>query len=65
MPNNIVKSFAKKSGKSVDEVEKLWSEAKSAAEKEGHKEDYNYIVGILKRMLSLNESMTFREFLDQ
>jgi len=53
---DLVKSFAEKSGKSVAEVEKLWKEAKTKAKEEGHAEEYDYIVGILKKMLSLNEA---------
>ncbi len=53
---SLVKSFAEKSGKSEAEVEKLWDEAKKSAEEQGHKEDYDYIVSILKNMLKLNES---------
>lgn len=63
MPANIVKSFAEKTGKSVQEVEKLWDKAKELAADGGHKEDYNYIVGILKKMLKLNETDTFKDFL--
>jgi len=62
MPNNIIKSFAKKSNKSVKEVEKLWDKSKGIAEEDGHKEEYDYIVGILKRMLNLNETLSFSEF---
>ena len=54
---DLVKSFAEKSGKSVAEVEKLWKEAKTKAKEEGHDEEYDYIVGIIKKMLSLNESV--------
>ena len=64
MPSNIIKSFAEKSGKSETEVEKLWDETKKQAEENGHKEDYEYIVGILKKKLNLNEEseMTYKEF---
>lgn len=69
MPNNVIKSFAKKSGKSVDEVEKKWNRAKAIAAEKGHNEDYDYIVGILKNMLDLNECQndihSFREYLNQ
>jgi hypothetical protein len=63
MPNNIVKSFAEKTNKSVEYVEKKWDEAKIKSEKEGHKNDYPYIVGILKNLLGINESvLSFQEF---
>lgn len=58
MPNNIVKSFAQKSGKSEAEVEKLWNQAKAEAEKKSGVDDvYAYTVGILKKMLSIDEKV--------
>ena len=63
MPANIVKSFANKTGKSETEVETLWNKAKEQAKEQGHSEEYDYIVGILKRMLKLNES--FRTLLER
>lgn len=57
MPNSIVKSFAKRSGKSVDEVEDLWKKAEKLAVKKGitqqAKNFFAYTTGILKRMLKL------------
>ena len=38
MPNAIVKSFAKQSGKSVDDVEDLWSKAYRSEERRVGKE---------------------------
>ena len=65
MPSNIIKSFADKTGKSESEVEKLWDKAKEIADESNHKEDYDYIVGILKKMLKLNEDkMRFRDLLE-
>lgn len=61
MPANIIKSFAEKSGKSEKEVEELWDKAKEIAKDSNHEEEYDYIVGILKKMLKINE--TFRDFL--
>jgi hypothetical protein len=51
MPTPYVKKLAKEKGKSVEEVERLWNEAKAQAEKAGHKDDYPYITGILKKMV--------------
>lgn len=56
MPAPMIKSFAKKSGKSKATVEKYFKKAKRLAAKEGHKGEYDYIVGILKRMLKIDES---------
>ena len=58
MPNNIIKSFAQKSNKSEQEVEKIWDELKSK-----YGEDYQRIVGALKKILMINES--FRDYLNQ
>ncbi len=62
MPNNIVKSFAEKTGKSVEAVEKLWDQAKIIAKKEYPKVDvdseqfFKIVTGILKNSLGLKES---------
>jgi hypothetical protein len=63
MPNNIIKTFATKTNKSIDYVESKWDLAKSKAESENHKDDYPYIVSILKTMLGINENiLSFDEF---
>ncbi len=59
----MIRSFAKKSGRNVKEVEKLWYKAKALAEEKGHKDDYPYIVGILKNMLNINEAK-FKDFIN-
>jgi len=53
MPANIVKSLAKKSKKTVEEVEKKWDKAKKIAKEEGEENNYAYITGILKKMLKI------------
>lgn len=57
MPSSIVKSFAKKSGKSIDEVEALWDKAIDLTTKRGLSSSsssfYAYAVGILKKMLKV------------
>lgn len=61
MPSGIIKSFAKKSGKTEKEVEKIWNELKNE-----YGEDYAKITGTLKKILGLNESkVSFREFLKE
>jgi len=63
MPSNTVKSFADKTGKSVKEVEKLWNKAKAIVKdeypdvKEGDDKFYSIVVGILKKMLKINEDV--------
>ena len=64
MPSNIVKSFASTTGKTEKEVDDLWNKAKEIASDEGHAEEYDYIVGILKKMLKINES-SFKEFISK
>lgn len=59
-PPNLVKSFAKKSGKSEQEVEALWKEVKADVRKQypDVKEDsdrfYELVVGILKKRLKID-----------
>ena len=56
MPTPALDSFAKQSGQSIKEVERLWDKSKIiAAEKfkDGTDEFYSYTTGILKKMLKL------------
>ena len=67
MPSNIVKSFAKKTGKSEKEVERLWNKAKKIVSneynvKEGNDKFYALVTGVLKKELGLKES--FEDVLD-
>ena len=60
MPNATIKSFADKSGKSVDEVEELWQKAKRITDKvESIEKDseqyYAYVTGIVKNMLNIED----------
>jgi hypothetical protein len=68
MPNNVVKSYATKTKKSVATVEKYWDEAKASAEKAIGKKGprfWAYVNGIVKKRLGLAESaLTFKEFVD-
>lgn len=71
MPSNTVKSFAKKTDKSVDKVEELWHKAKDLATEQGitigkskktKAKFYSYVTGILKKMLSITESEVKEQF---
>jgi len=67
MPNALIKKYANLTGKEVEQVEKLWDKAKAIAKGEGRDEKddsfYPYVVGILKRMLSINEDfISFSDF---
>lgn len=58
MPSDIIEPFAKKSGKSKGEVEKLWNKAKKIAiETVGDNNYYAFAVGVLKNMLGINEEI--------
>lgn len=70
MPAPAIKDFAKKSGKSEKEVEKLWNDAKEIASDElGKKEkdfgdkEWSYVTGVLKKMLKIKED-TSKRFID-
>lgn len=62
MPTPTIKNFAKRSGKSEKEVEALYQKAKEIAKEAGEEENFAYIIGILKNMLSINET-SFIDFL--
>ena len=52
----MIKNFSKKSGKSEQEVENIWNELKKE-----YPDNYEVIVGTLKKILKINEN--FREYL--
>ena len=67
MPTPMIKSFAKKSGKSVQDVEKIWDKVKASTVGTDHEEDYAYIAGAVKNALGLDENqstevMSFKEY---
>ena len=59
MTNSIIKSFAKKTGKTEEDVEKLWDKAiEIAKEKDVAPESdefYKVVTGTLKKMLKIDE----------
>jgi hypothetical protein len=57
MPAPVLLKLAKRAGESPEEAERLWAKAKRLASEEGHTDDYDYIVGIVKRMLGLDEDL--------
>src|SRR5213595_980248 len=59
MPAAVLKSLASKSGVGVDRAERLWDKAKDLAAKDGRKDDYGYIVGIVKKMLGLKKKESY------
>lgn len=68
MPSATIASFAKKTGKSEKEVERLWKEAKQAVDKQypdiekDSDRYYALVTGILKKMVGLKEN--FNELVD-
>ena len=67
MPSNLVKSYAKKSGKSVASVESAWKKAKRAASKSYDPETnpsafYGTVNKILRRKLNLEEKRAAKRF---
>jgi hypothetical protein len=68
MPVPMLKSLAKKSGKSLSDAEKYWEEAKTSALKKFNKKDnryWAYVAGIVKQRMGLSESISFKEFLNE
>lgn len=57
MPTPYLKKLASETGRSLASLEKLWDTAKEEAAKQGHKEDYAYITGILNRMVKASTSI--------
>ena len=57
MPSTLIKNFSLKSGKSEQEVENIWAELKKE-----YLDNYERIVGTLKKILNINEK-TLREYL--
>ena len=58
MYSNMIKNFAKKSGKDLDHVQNLWNKHFKETKKkykEDHKDFYPNIVNALKKSLGLNE----------
>ena len=60
MPSTMIKNFSKKSGKSEQEVENIWNELKKE-----YPDNYERIVGTLKKLLKINENLNFREYLKE
>lgn len=57
MPTPMLQSMAARSGKSMEEVENMWDEAKSQAKDKGDAKDfYAYTTGVLKKMLNLQDA---------
>ena len=67
MPNAVVKSYAKKTGKSAEHIERWWKEAEEQAKTKFKKKSpryWAYVNGIVKRRAGLDEELTFKELVD-
>jgi hypothetical protein len=66
MPVPMLKSFAKKAGKSEAEAEFIWNDTKKDAKKKFKKEDghfWAYVNAVVQRKLGLKEEkITFRTY---
>lgn len=66
MPNNVIKSFAKRSGKSEDEVEEIWNAVKKKASSKFEDEDKAFWAFVNREVqfkLGLaNRKTSFKEF---
>ena len=52
----MIQSLAQKTGKTTEEIESQWLEAEKIADEQGRDAEPDYVVGILKRMLKINEA---------
>lgn len=69
MPIPVIKKYASESGKSIDDVENYWKDAKKSADEawNGKKKDdhyWAYVTSIVKKRCGLSESLSFREFVE-
>ena len=70
MPTPLVLSYAKRSRKPVEAVEKIWDRAKDQAKAIRRsdiidKDYWRLVNGLVKKELGLNESLTFKNFLSE
>lgn len=69
MPNNVVKSLADRSGKTIEDVEAIWDETKKSAKKKFEKEDgkfWAYVNRTVQFKLGLaNKKSSFKDFVEK
>ncbi len=70
MPSNIIKGLAAQAKVSIDAVEKKWNQAKSIVKSEYSVDEkdasfWPLTTGITKKMLGLNKTVTFKEFIER
>jgi len=69
MPSHSIKSFAERSGKSIEEVEAIWNSIKEKASKKFKKEDehfWAYVNRTVQFKLGLaNKKSSFKDFVEK
>ena len=62
MPNSVIQSYAKKTGKSQKELEKKWKKAEEITKGKfgDYKNHYGYVMGVFKKMCNVNESFIYK-----
>jgi hypothetical protein len=66
MPNAVVKSYAEKTGKSAEHIERWWKEAEKEAKHKFKKKNpryWAYVNGIVKRRAGLSDALSFKELI--
>jgi len=61
MQDKLISKLSKKLNKSHDELNESWEIAKQIAHNNLHTNEYDYIVGIFKKIIG--ENLTFKEFI--
>ena len=56
MPIAALKSMAKKAGVSLEKAEKYWKDAREGASAQGKKENWPYVMSIVKKRLKLDSA---------
>jgi hypothetical protein len=65
MPNTILNSFSKKSGKSISELERMWAALDAAYDPKIYNNRYAFIVGVMKKNLGIRESSSFNRIVSE
>ena len=65
MPNAYIKKLSKEKNIPIEDLEKKFKKAKTLAAEQGHKEDYDYITGIFKKMIGEQQYTKFSTFIKE
>lgn len=66
MPSAVVKKYAEETGKSIQDVEAIWDEAKITAKKKFDKRDshfWAYVNAVTKKRCGISEAITLKDVL--